>query len=51
MHEAVVGEWRAFLDALERNVAPPISGEYGRAIMRVAFAAEESSQTGRAIDL
>ena len=51
MHEAVVGEWRAFLDVLERNVAPPISGEYGRAIMRVAFAAEESSQTGRAIDL
>jgi phthalate 4,5-cis-dihydrodiol dehydrogenase len=51
MHEAIVGEWRAFLDAIERNITPPISGEYGREIMRVAFAAEESSSQNKAINL
>lgn len=51
MHEAVVSEWRAFLDAVERNVLPPISGEYGREIMRVVFAAEESARENKAIEL
>ncbi len=51
MHEAVVGEWRAFLDALERDSAPPISGAYGREIMRVAFAAEASARESRVIEL
>jgi phthalate 4,5-cis-dihydrodiol dehydrogenase len=50
-HESLVGEWRAFLDALERNATPPVSGEEGREIMRVAFAAEESARENKAIDL
>jgi predicted dehydrogenase len=51
MHDAVVGEWHAFLDAIKHNTLPPISGGYGREIMHVAFAAEESSRTNSAINL
>jgi predicted dehydrogenase len=49
MHEAIVAEWRAFLAALENNGTMPVTGEFGRAMMQVAFATEESSQSGTAI--
>jgi len=44
MHEALVGEWRAFLQAIELEREPPVSGSYARHIMAAAFAAEESSR-------
>jgi phthalate 4,5-cis-dihydrodiol dehydrogenase len=51
MHEALVAEWRAFLAALESSTAMPVTGEFGRAMMRVAFAAEESAQSDAAIQI
>jgi predicted dehydrogenase len=51
MHEAIVAEWRAFLDSLENKQVPPVTGEFGRAMMQVAFAAEESSRVGTAIQI
>ena len=49
MHEAIVAEWRAFLDAIENDTAMLVTGEFGRAMMEVAFAAEESSRIGAAV--
>lgn len=51
MHEAIIAEWSAFLDAIENNAATPVTGEFGRAMMQVAFVAEESSQVGTAIQI
>jgi predicted dehydrogenase len=51
MADALIAEWRAFRDALERNQAMPVSGEYARTVMRLAFAAEQSSQRGAEIRL
>ncbi len=51
MHEALVEEWRAFLSALEQGAAAPVNGEYGRAIMAAAFAAETSSRRQAAVQL
>jgi predicted dehydrogenase len=44
MHEALVGEWRAFADAIRFNKESPVTGAYARHIMAVVFAAEESSR-------
>jgi hypothetical protein len=49
MHVALVTEWRAFAAAARSETAPAVSGAYARHIMEVAFAAEESAQSGRAI--
>jgi len=43
MHEGLVNEWRAFLQAVEEGSEPAVSGQYARHIMAVVFAAEESS--------
>ena len=51
MNEAIVAEWCAFLGSLEDKTATPVTGEFGRAMMQVAFAAEESSRAGAAISL
>lgn len=51
MHEALVSEWRAFLDALNMKQPSPVSGEIARHIMQAAFAAERSSAEGREIRL
>jgi predicted dehydrogenase len=44
MHEALVHEWRAFVQAIETDSEPAVSGTYARHIMAAAFAAEESSR-------
>jgi phthalate 4,5-cis-dihydrodiol dehydrogenase len=49
LHEAVVAEWRAFLDAIENGSMMPVTGDFGRAMMQLAFAAEESSRIGAAV--
>jgi predicted dehydrogenase len=44
MAAALVNEWQAFLDALEQDTEMAVTGEFGRHIMAVAFAAEEASR-------
>jgi predicted dehydrogenase len=43
MAAALVNEWQAFADALEQGGETAVTGEFGRHIMAVAFAAEKSS--------
>lgn len=42
---------RAFVESIEQNIPPPVSGEYGRKIVQVMRACEESSRTGREVVL
>ncbi len=44
-------EWKSFAEAIAQNIEPPTHGEYGRHIMEILFAAEESSLTGREVML
>jgi predicted dehydrogenase len=44
MASALVNEWQDFVAALENNTEPAVTGEFGRHIMAVAFAAEEASR-------
>ena len=44
-------EWKAFVECIEQDVEPAASGEYGRHIMEIMFAAEESALTGREVPL
>jgi predicted dehydrogenase len=44
MEKAMLQEWSAFRDALSHNRPMPVTGEYARHVMQVAFAAERSSQ-------
>ena len=44
MAAALVNEWQAFVDALEQDTETAVTGEFGRHIMAVAFAAEEASR-------
>ena len=44
-------EWRAFARSIEEDLEPPTSGEWGRHIMEILFAAERSSITGQQITL
>ncbi len=44
-------EWKAFSEAIEKNIEPPTSGEWGRYIMEIMFAAEKSAITGREVFL
>ncbi len=39
-------EWKAFADAIAQDIEPPTHGEYGRHIMEILFAAEESAIRG-----
>ena len=43
MAAALVNEWQAFVAALEQDSETAVTGEFGRHIMAVAFAAEASS--------
>jgi predicted dehydrogenase len=43
MAAALVNEWQAFVNALEQDTETAVTAEFGRHIMAVAFAAEESS--------
>ena len=42
-HEALLNEWKAFVRAIETNTSPQVTGEYGKHIMEIVFAARESS--------
>lgn len=44
-------EWKAFADSIEQNIEPPTHGTYGRHIMEIIFAAEESAITGHEVML
>ena len=44
-------EWKAFAEAIEQNIEPPTHGEWGRHIMEIMFAAEESAITGMEVEL
>lgn len=42
-HEALANEWKAFTEAVETNSRPQVTGEYGKHIIEICFAARESS--------
>ncbi len=44
-------EWRAFARSIQEDLEPPTSGEWGRHIMEILFAAERSSITGQQVTL
>ena len=44
-------EWKSFAEAIEQNIEPPTHGEWGRHIMEILFAAEQSAITGREVVL
>ena len=44
-------EWNGFAEAIRQGLESPASGEWGRHIMEILFAAEESSVTGREVVL
>jgi predicted dehydrogenase len=48
---AMLGQWEAFRRYLDDETDSPVSGAVGYAVMRVVFAAEESSRCGREVIL
>ena len=44
-------EWRAFARSVKEDLEPPTSGVWGRHIMEILFAAEQSSLTGEQVTL
>jgi phthalate 4,5-cis-dihydrodiol dehydrogenase len=44
-------EWRSFVEAIENDLEPPSDGVWGRHVMEVLFAAEQSSITGQEVVL
>ncbi|MDE0179791.1 MAG: hypothetical protein OXL39_00505, partial [Caldilineaceae bacterium] len=44
-------EWRSFVESIEQDIEPPTSGEWGRHIMEILFAAESSAISGREVIL
>ncbi|MDH7568382.1 MAG: Gfo/Idh/MocA family oxidoreductase [Armatimonadota bacterium] len=44
-------EMQAFTDAVANNLPAPVSGEDGRAVLEIIFAAYASAATGRRVDL
>ena len=44
-------EWKGFADAIENNIEPPSSGRWGRHIMEILFAAEQSALSGQEVML
>jgi predicted dehydrogenase len=48
---AIASEWQAFLDYLDGVQDNPVPAEVGREVMRVVFAAEDSSARGREVHL
>ncbi len=51
MGTAMLNEWQAFSKAITENNTMPVTGDYAREIMQVAFAAELSSQEKREVHL
>ena len=48
-HEALTMEWKAFISGIKEDSQAMVSGEYGRHIMEICFAARESSQKKKEI--
>ncbi len=44
-------EWIGFAESIEKNIEPPTPGEWGRHIMEILFAAEQSQVSGREVVL
>lgn len=44
-------EWKAFAESIAQDIEPPTHGEYGRHIMEIIFAAEQSAITGNEVML
>jgi predicted dehydrogenase len=44
-------EWKAFADAIAQDIEPPTHGAYGRHIMEILFAAEQSAILGSEVRL
>ncbi len=42
-------EWVGFIHSIENDIEPPTSGEWGRHIMEILFAAEQSAISGREV--
>ena len=42
-HEALMKEWEAFVEAVDTNSSPQVSGGYGKHIIEICLAARESS--------
>jgi predicted dehydrogenase len=51
MHEALVAQWRAFLQAIHTGADEPVAGPFARHIMEAVFAAERSSAAHQEIHL
>lgn len=51
MNSALVDQWRAFQRMVELGAPPAVSGEFGLHIMKILFAAEESTRRGTEIVL
>ena len=49
MAAALVNEWKAFAHSLEQDTETAVTGEFGRHIMAVAFAAEEASRLAQEV--
>lgn len=44
-------EWKGFAESIEKDIEPPSSGYWGRHIMEILFAAEESALSGSEVML
>jgi predicted dehydrogenase len=44
-------EWKSFAEAIARDIEPPCHGHWGRQIMEILFAAEQSAISGREVML
>lgn len=51
MHEALVEEWRQFIQSIDDNTATPVPADFAMHIMDVIFTAEQSSQKQREIKI
>ena len=49
--EEMYHEWRLFAEAIQKDLEPPADGVWGRHVMEVLFAAEQSSLTGKEVVL
>lgn len=49
--EAFVSEMQAFVDCLDRDIEPPVTGHDSRAIVAIGLAATRSMKEGRPVDL
>jgi predicted dehydrogenase len=47
----MTNEWQAFAEAIALDLEPATPGEYGRHIMEILLAAEESAVSGREVVL